>query len=160
METAYQKVLYNPCFLLVLRHGIQKTKEHILHKGGFVVFYSKNNFCIMIKIKLVWFYSLYRNYFFEQKCDLFIYFKNIFYLVTLKIFLENSIFSEYRCVSRALYSSPFYLLFCFLLKLPFASFLSAITVTKDWVDEVLRRVSGKVFISVVKDDISTAIDNP
>ena len=25
----------------VLRHGIQKSKEHILHKRGFIVFYSK-----------------------------------------------------------------------------------------------------------------------
>ena len=126
METAYQKVLYNPCFLLVLRHGIQKTKEHILHKGGFVVFYSKNNFCIMIKIKH------YTEITFSSKNVIFLYISKIFFtLLHLKIFLENSIFSEYRCVSRALYSSPFYLLFCFLLKLPFASFLSAITVTKD-----------------------------
>ena len=29
------------------------------------VLLKKNNFCIMNKIKLVWFYSLYRNYFFE-----------------------------------------------------------------------------------------------
>ena len=37
-----------------LRHAIQKTKEHILHKWGVFVFYSKNNFCIMNKIKQVW----------------------------------------------------------------------------------------------------------
>ena len=41
MDTVYQKVLYNSCFFLFLRHAIQKTKEHILHKWGFIVFYSK-----------------------------------------------------------------------------------------------------------------------
>ena len=81
METAYQKVLYNPCFLLVLRHGIQKTKEHILHKGGFVVFYSKNNFCIMIKIKH------YTEITFSSKNVIFLYISKIFFtLLHLKYF--------------------------------------------------------------------------
>ena len=40
-DTVYQKVLHNPCLFLFLRHGIQKTKEHILCKWGFIVFYSK-----------------------------------------------------------------------------------------------------------------------
>ena len=49
----------------------------------------------MNKIKLDLFYSLYKNYFFEYKCDLFIYFKNIFYHFTLQnIFriLNNSVY--------------------------------------------------------------------
>ena len=43
-------------------------------------FTQKNNFCMINKIKLVWFYSLYRNYFFESKCVLL----NIFHHVTLE----------------------------------------------------------------------------
>ena len=41
VSTVYQKVLYNSCFFLFLRHVIQKTKELILYKWGFIVFYSK-----------------------------------------------------------------------------------------------------------------------
>ena len=65
IDNVYQKVLYNSCFFLFLRHEIQKTKEHILHKWGSLCFTQKNNFCIMNKTKLIWFYSLYKNYFFE-----------------------------------------------------------------------------------------------
>ena len=39
--TLYQNVFYNSGLFLFIRHGIQKTNEHILHKPGFVVFYSK-----------------------------------------------------------------------------------------------------------------------
>ena len=88
VDTLYQKVLYNSCLFLFLRHGIQKVKEHILLKWGFIVF--DWFYC-------AWFYSLYRNYFFEWKCDLFIYFRNIFYHVTLEnIFriLYNSLYFE------------------------------------------------------------------
>ena len=98
LNTVYQKVIYNSCLLLLLRHLIQKTKEHILHKWGFIVICSKNNFCIMNKIKLVWFYSLYRNYFFEQKCDLFIYFKKYFLpchtLENISRILNNSVYFQ------------------------------------------------------------------
>ena len=40
VDTVYQKVVYNSCLLLLLRHGIQKTKEHILfiHSALFVPF--------------------------------------------------------------------------------------------------------------------------
>ena len=41
VDTAYQNFLYNLCLFLFLLHGIQKTKEHILHTWGFIVFYSK-----------------------------------------------------------------------------------------------------------------------
>ena len=51
----------------------------------------------MNKIKLVWFYLLYRNYFFEWKSDIFMYFKNTFYHVILEnIFriLNNSVYFQ------------------------------------------------------------------
>ena len=32
VNALYQNVLYSSCLLLFLPHGIQKTKEHILHK--------------------------------------------------------------------------------------------------------------------------------
>ena len=41
VDTVYQKNLYNSSFFLFLRHGIQKTNEHIQYKWGFIVFYSK-----------------------------------------------------------------------------------------------------------------------
>ena len=53
VENIYQKVFYNSCVFLFLNHGIQKTKNYVLHKCNFIVFYSKNDFCIMNKIKLV-----------------------------------------------------------------------------------------------------------
>ena len=40
-DIVYQNVLYNSGSLLFLRHGIQKAEEHILHKRGLIVFYSK-----------------------------------------------------------------------------------------------------------------------
>ena len=64
-----------------------ENKSHILHKWGFVVFYSKNNFCIINKIKLVWFYSLYRNYNFFSKNVIFLYILKIFFtMLHLKYF--------------------------------------------------------------------------
>ena len=41
VDTVYQNVLYNSGLCLFLRHGIQKTKEHILDKQGFIMFYTK-----------------------------------------------------------------------------------------------------------------------
>ena len=41
VDTAYQKTLYNSYLFLFLCHGIQETKEHVLHKWGFTVFCSK-----------------------------------------------------------------------------------------------------------------------
>ena len=87
VDTAYQKTLYNSCLFLFLCHGIQETKEHVLHKWGFTVFCSKKNFCIITKIKLVWFYSLY--IIFLSKNLIFLYiFKIFFNHVTLKIYLK------------------------------------------------------------------------
>ena len=40
-DITFQKWLYSFCFFLFLRHRIQETKEYILHKWGFIVFYSK-----------------------------------------------------------------------------------------------------------------------
>ena len=74
--------------LLLICYGIQKTKENIVRKRGFIVFYSKKYFCIMNKAKLVWFYSLYRNYFLS-KSVIFLYILLIFFtMLHLKIFLE------------------------------------------------------------------------
>ena len=39
--TRRPKSSLNSCLPLFLRHVIHKTKEHILHKWGFIVFYSK-----------------------------------------------------------------------------------------------------------------------
>ena len=41
VDIVYQNVLYNSGLFLFISHGIQKSKEHILHKWGFIVFYSK-----------------------------------------------------------------------------------------------------------------------
>ena len=71
--TVYQNVLYNSCLFLFLRHGVQKIKEHILHKWGFIVFCSKNNFCVMNKIKLVWFYSLHILFFWVKMWPFYIF---------------------------------------------------------------------------------------
>ena len=77
VDTVYQKVLYNSCLFLLLRHGAS------------LCFTQKNNFCIMNKIKLVWFYSLYRNLFFLIKNVIFLYILKIFFtMLHLKIFLE------------------------------------------------------------------------
>ena len=40
VDTVYQNILYNSGLFLFICHGIQKTKEHIPHKRGFIVFYS------------------------------------------------------------------------------------------------------------------------
>ena len=55
MDTVYQNVLYNSGLFQFICHGIQKTKEHIPHKRGFIVFYSnkKKKICIAKKMKLV-----------------------------------------------------------------------------------------------------------
>ena len=52
VDTIYQKVLYNSCLLLVLRHGIQKTKV-VAQVKLYCDLLKKNNFCIMNKIRLV-----------------------------------------------------------------------------------------------------------
>ena len=57
---------------------IQKTQERMLHKWGFIVFCSKKNFCIINKIKLVWFYLLYRNDFLSKKV-IFLHISKIFF---------------------------------------------------------------------------------
>ena len=88
VDTVYQKVFDNSYLFCLLRYGIQKTKEHVLHKWGFIVFKSKNNFCTTNKIKLVWFYSLYTNYFLSKNM-LFLYILKMFFtMLYLKMFLE------------------------------------------------------------------------
>ena len=39
--TIYQEVVHNSSLFSFLRHRIEKTKEHLLHKWGVIVFYSK-----------------------------------------------------------------------------------------------------------------------
>ena len=95
--SVYQNVICNSCLFLFLHHGIKKTKEHILHKWGFIVFYSK---------KLVWFYSLYRNYFILSKNTIFSNILKIFFTTLhLKIFIEYwiilHIFRLSLCVTSA-----------------------------------------------------------
>ena len=63
----------------VFMTGFKKQKEHILHKWDFTVLLKQNNFCIMNKIKLVWFYSLYKKFFLS---------KNAIFLYNLKIFFD------------------------------------------------------------------------
>ena len=88
VDTVYQKVLCSSCLFLLLRHGIQKTKEDILHKWDFILFYSRNNFCIMNKIELVWFYLLHRNSFFLSKNVIFLHLKIFLSCYSWK-FLKN-----------------------------------------------------------------------
>ena len=82
-----------------LGHGIQKKKSIFCTSEALLCFTQKNNFCIMNKIKLVWFYSLYRNYFFSKNVIFLHILKIIFTMLRLKIFLEYWII---LCISRKL----------------------------------------------------------
>ena len=87
VDTVYQKDFCNSClflFFLFLRWNSENKKNIFCTSEASLCFTQKNNFCIINKTNLVRFYSLHANYFFEQKRDLFIYFKNIFHHVTLK----------------------------------------------------------------------------
>ena len=74
-------------------------------------FTQKNNFCLLSKIKLVWFYSLNRFFFFLSKIAIFsLHFKNIFYHVTLEnIFrmLNNSVYFQNIVVCNELLTSSY-----------------------------------------------------
>ena len=65
-----------------------RKQKNIFHTSvALLCFTQKNNFCIMNKIKLVWFYSLYRNFFLSK--NIFLYILEIFFtMLHLKIFLE------------------------------------------------------------------------
>ena len=79
------------CFCFCVME-FRKQKNIFCISESSLCFAQKNNFCITNKIKLVWFYSLYRNNFFEQKC------KNVTFSYILKIFftmLHLKIFQEY-----------------------------------------------------------------
>ena len=90
----------NSCLLLFLSHGIQvKKRTYSAQVRLHCVLLTK----IMNKIKLVWFYSLYGNFFFLSKNVIVLYISKIFFFTTLhlKTFWEYWIilyFSEYRCV--------------------------------------------------------------
>ena len=77
VDNVYQNVLDNSCLFLFLRHGIQKIKEHILHKWGFTVFSNWFDFIYYIEI------------IFLSKNVTFLYILKIFFtMLHLKIFLE------------------------------------------------------------------------
>ena len=52
------------CFYVM---QFRKQKNIFCTSEASLCFTQKNNFCVIKKIKLVWFYSLYRNYFFWVK---------------------------------------------------------------------------------------------
>ena len=100
VDTFYQKVLYNSCLLLffcVMK--FRKQNNIFCTSKASLWFNQKNNFCIMNKIKLIWFYSLYRNYFFNKNVIFLHILKIIFTMLRLKIFLEYWII---LCISRKL----------------------------------------------------------
>ena len=98
VDTVYEKVLNNSYLLLFYVMEFRRQINIFCTSEALLCFTQKNNFCIMNKIKLVWFYSLYRNYFFEQKCDLFIYFKKYFLpchtLENISRILNNSVYFQ------------------------------------------------------------------
>ena len=72
------------CFYVM---GFRNQKNIFCTSEALLCFTQKNNFCIMNKIKLVWFYSLYRNFFLSK--NIFLYILEIFFtMLHLKIFLE------------------------------------------------------------------------
>ena len=74
------------CFYVL---QFRKQKNIFCISEASLCFIQKDNFCIMNKIKLVWFYSLYRNNFLS---------KNVIFLYILKIFftmLQMKIFLKY-----------------------------------------------------------------
>ena len=88
----------------VFMTGFKKQKEHILHKWDFTVLLKQNNFCIMNKIKLVWFYSLYKK-FFLSKNAIFLYNLKIFFdMLHLKILLESWIVCIFSMCVKAIHT--------------------------------------------------------
>ena len=72
------------CFYVI---EFKKQKNTFCTGKASLCLLKKNNFCIMNKIKLVWFYSLYRNYFLNKNV-IFLYILKIFFTILhLKIFL-------------------------------------------------------------------------
>ena len=109
VDTVYQRVLFNSCLFLFLRHSIRRLKEHILHKQDFIVFYSKKK-----KKKFFWFFLLYRFFFFFLSKNVFVLYilKIFFTMLHLKIFLEYwiilYIFRISLCVRSPLKKCPCY----------------------------------------------------
>ena len=88
MYTVYQKVLYNSCFFLFLRHVIQKTKELMLSEAS-LCFTQKNIFLYneLNQTGLVLF--IIQKLFFWVKMSSFFYTSKIFLtMLRLKIFLK------------------------------------------------------------------------
>ena len=95
VDTFYLKVLASVFCVMKFR----KQNNIFCTSKASLWFTQKNNFCIMNKIKLIWFYSLYRNYFFSKNVIFLHILKIIFTMLRLKIFLEYWII---LCISRKL----------------------------------------------------------
>ena len=111
VDTVYQKVLFNSCLFLFLRHSIRRPKEHILQKRDFIVFYSKKkkNRLILFTIQNFFFFF----FFFPSKNVFVLYILKIFFtMLHLKIFLEYwiilYIFRISLCVRSPLKKCPCY----------------------------------------------------
>ena len=74
MDTVYQKLFTTHAFFCFYVMQFRKQKNISSTSEASLSFTQKNNFCIMNKIKLVLFYSLYRNYFFLSKNVILLYF--------------------------------------------------------------------------------------
>ena len=101
-------LLYNCCLFLFLRHGIQKTKEHILHKWDFTEFYSKNNFCVWSN----WVdFIHYTEIIILSKNMIFLYISKIFFtMLHLKMSLEYWIILHIFGISLCV-TSPWHIYF-------------------------------------------------
>ena len=73
------------CFYVM---EFRKQKKIFCTSVALLCFTQKNNFCIMNQIKLVWFYSLYRNYFLSKNVTFLYILKIFFTMLHLKIFLR------------------------------------------------------------------------
>ena len=73
------------CFCFCVME-FRKQKNIFCISESSLCFAQKNNFCVTSKIKLVWFYSLYRNNFFEQKWKNVIFWKYFLPCYTWKYF--------------------------------------------------------------------------
>ena len=85
VDTIYQKVLFlfHACFCFYAME-FRKQKNIFCTSEAFLCFTHKTNFCIMNKIKLVWYYLFSRNYFFELSMWSFYIFWKYFYHVRLE----------------------------------------------------------------------------
>ena len=87
-DTVYQNFWTTyACFCFYVME-FRKQKNIFCKSEASLCFNQKYNFCIMNKIKLVWFYSLYRNYLLSKNVIFLCILKIFFAMLYLKIFLE------------------------------------------------------------------------